>query len=85
MPPVTAALTPVSQSGAPTVTREGEVFVVSSPKAERLVRLPDLRRFLVRLQLRRELAELGVVQALEEAGIQQEDRVRIGKVEFQWE
>ena len=69
----------------PTATRDGDVFVVSSSQAERLVRLPDLRRFQVRLQLREELARLGVVKALEDAGVQRGDRVRIGAVELKWE
>jgi len=69
----------------PAVSREGDVFVVSSPRAERLVRLPDLRQFQVRLQLRSELAKLGVVKALEEAGVQPGDWVRIGRTELQWE
>ena len=69
----------------PTATRDGDVFVVSSSQAERLVRLPDLRRFRVRLQLREELARLGVVKALDDAGVQRGDRVRIGAVELKWE
>ena len=71
-------------STVPVVTREGEVFVVSSAQAARLVRLPDLRRFQVWLQLREELAKVGVVTALAEAGIQPGDQVRIGVKEFQW-
>ena len=69
----------------PQVVRDGQVFVVSSPQAERLVRLPDLRRFQARLQLRRALALLGVGRALEEAGVQPGDTVRIGAVEMKWE
>ncbi|MFC1935953.1 Obg family GTPase CgtA, partial [Chloroflexota bacterium] len=69
----------------PAVTRDGSVFVVSSPRAERLVQLPDLRQFQVRLQLRTELAKLGVVKALEAAGVQPGDRVRIGVKELRWE
>ncbi|MBI4310591.1 MAG: GTPase ObgE [Chloroflexi bacterium] len=69
----------------PTVAREGAVFVVSSPRAARLVALPDLRVFQARLQLRRELSRMGVLQALEEAGVQSGDAVRIGKIELEWE
>ena len=69
----------------PVVTREGDLFVVSSAQAGRLVRLPDLRRFQVWLQLREELAKLGVVKALDEAGVRPGDRVRIGAKEVQWE
>ncbi len=79
---------PVLHPGSPTrpqVVRDGQVFVVLSPQAERLVRLPDLRRFQARLQLRRALALLGVARALEEAGAQSGDTVRIGVVEMKWE
>ncbi len=69
----------------PEVKKEGDVFVVISSPAERLVTLPDLRRFVVRLQLREQLAKLGVVKALEAAGVKPGDRVRIGKVEIRWE
>ena len=68
----------------PSVSKEREVFVVSSPRAERLVALPDLRQFQARLQLRRELDRLGVLQALVEAGVQSGDTVRIGKTELEW-
>lgn len=69
----------------PEVRREGSVFVVSSGRAEKLIRLPDLRRFQARLQLRRELSRIGVVRALEEAGVRFGDIVRIGEIEMQWE
>ncbi len=83
--PIVRPKASVPRSQHPMVTREGEVFVVSSPRIERLVRLPNLRQFQVRLQLRAELSRLGIVQALEEAGVQTGDRVRIGSVEMQWE
>ncbi len=67
------------------VAKRGGVYVVSSPRAERLVGLADLRRFQARLQLRQELAKLGVVKALEEAGVEPGDPVKIGEVEIRWE
>lgn len=76
---------PKRRSRRAVVSRIDGVFVVSSREAERLVRVPDLRVFRVRLQLRRELARLGVVRALEEAGVEPGDRVRIGVVELPWE
>ncbi len=69
----------------PQVVMDGQVFVVLSPQAERLVRLPDLRRFGARLQLHRAMVKMGIVKALEEAGVQTGDTVRIGSVEMQWE
>lgn len=78
-------LSPRSRTGRPSVMKDSGVFVVSSPPAERLVVLPDMRQFKVRLQLREELARLGVLRALEEAGVKHGDTVRIGTREFQWE
>ncbi len=69
----------------PSVRKESGLFVVSSAKVERLVKLPDLRQLRARLQLREELRKLGLVRRLEEAGIQSGDTIRIGDVEFPWE
>lgn len=76
---------PSSRTGRPSVVKEGDTFVVSSPPAERLVVLPDIRQFRVRLQLREEFARLGVLRVLEQAGVKHGDTVRIGTREFQWE
>jgi len=84
-PPEPGSIQPTPRQNRLEVSREGAVFVVSSPRAERLVHLPDLREFQVRLQLRRELTKLGVVKALDETGVQPGDWVRIGRAEFQWE
>ena len=78
-------VSPRSRTGHPSVVKDGAAFVVSSPPAERLVVLPDLRQFKVRLQLREELARLGVLRVLEQAGVKHGDAVRIGTREFQWE
>jgi GTP-binding protein len=69
----------------PLVSKKRNVFVVSSSRAERMVRIPDLRRFQVRLQLRKELDKLGVVKALEEAGVKKGDIIHIGTTEIPWE
>ena len=78
-------VSPRARGGHPSVVKEEDTFVVSSPPAERLVVLPDLRQFRVRLQLREELSRLGVLRALEHAGVKHGDTVRIGTREFQWE
>ncbi|MSQ22187.1 MAG: GTPase ObgE, partial [Dehalococcoidia bacterium] len=84
-PPAVVRLLRQSRSAEPQVVRDGLVFVVLSPKAERMVRLADLRRFQARLQLRQMLTRLGIAKALEEAGVQPGDTVRIGVVEMKWE
>ena len=78
-------VSPRSRRAHPSVVKDGDTFVVSSPPAERLVVLPDMRQFKVRLQLREELARLGVLRVLEKAGVKHGDTVRIGTREFQWE
>ncbi|MBI2171826.1 MAG: GTPase ObgE [Chloroflexi bacterium] len=90
LPGVTSRLAPPPKrihllEPKPSVTKEGAVFVVVSPQAERLVALPDLRLFQARLQLRRELDKLGVLQALIDAGVKSGNAVRIGSVELEWE
>ena len=67
------------------VVKEGDVYVITAPRVERLVGLADLRQFRARLQLRQELAKLGVVRALEEAGVEPGEYVRIGDTEILWE
>lgn len=66
------------------VTRESDVFVVAAPRAERLVKRSDLRRWEGMAQFLRELHRLGVATALERAGAQPGDRVRIGTLEMEW-
>ena len=78
-------VSPRSRRAHPSVVKDGDTFVVSSPPAERIVVLPDMRQFKVRLQLREELARLGVLRVLEKAGVKHGDTVRIGTREFQWE
>ena len=80
-----ATIRPRPRNRLPRVSKEGDVFVVSSPQAERLVVLPDLRQFRAKVQLRTELGRLGVIKALEAAGVRHDDTVRIGSREMQWE
>ncbi|MBF8266858.1 MAG: GTPase Obg [Dehalococcoidia bacterium] len=78
------ALHPRSREGKPSVRREGEVFVLSSPHAERLVRRVDLGDERVQAQLWREFQRTGVVRALERAGAKSGMMVRIGNYELEW-
>lgn len=69
----------------PLVAKDGDVFVVTSPRLERIVEVADLRVFQARLQFRREMDKLGVLEALTEAGVHSGDAVRIGNAELEWE
>ena len=84
-PPETPPVPLKRRSAPPSVRKESGLFVVSSAKVERLMKLPDLRQFRARLQIREELRRVGLVKQLEEAGIQPGDTVRIGDVDLPWE
>ena len=66
------------------VAREGAVFVVKSPVAERLVNRVDLGDSRVQIQLWRALEHNGVAKALARAGAKSGSRVWIGKHELEW-
>ena len=66
------------------VSKEGEVFVVSQPRAERLLAMTDLENSEARVYIKRQLSKIGVTQALNKAGVKAGDRVRIGKKEIEW-
>lgn len=67
------------------VEQENGVFVVSCPRAERIVVMTDLRNWRARVQLHQELERLGVFQLLRQRGIKAGDVVRIGSVEMEWQ
>ena len=66
------------------VSKEGEVFVIAAPEAERIVARVDMANPEVRWQLQRQLVRLGVTKALEKAGVRPGDRVRCGSVDWEW-
>lgn len=66
----------------PVVTREGEVFRVSSGSVERLVDMTDLENDEAVMQLQQRLKVAGVDDALAAAGCVEGDTVRIGEHEF---
>ena len=68
-----------------TVTVRGGVFEVSSPRAERIMPMVDVKNWRARLQLHAELGRLGVLEALEKQGVRSGDTVRIGGAELLWE
>ena len=77
-------LTPKPRRSRPTVERDGEVFVLHSPVAERLVRRVDLGEWQVQVQLWQEFRRRGIVQALEKAGARSGSIVRIDQYELEW-
>ena len=78
------ALTPKPRRRGPVVERDGEVFVLRAPLAERIVRRVDLGDWQVQVQLWQEFRRRGVVRALEKAGARSGSVVRIGEYELEW-
>jgi len=68
-----------------TVSKDGDIFVVSSPEAERLIARMDLTSSEARSYLRRQFARMGVARALKRAGVKPGDTVRFGEVGMEWE
>lgn len=67
------------------VSKEGDTFVVSSPRAERLVARMDVTSLEARSYVRKQLTKMGVTSALKRAGAKPGDVVRFGQVEMEWE
>jgi len=66
------------------VSREGDTFVVSSERAERVLSRMDIENPEARSYIMKQLAGMGVVGALKRAGVKPGDRVLFGKMEMIW-
>ncbi|MDO8568515.1 MAG: GTPase ObgE [Dehalococcoidales bacterium] len=66
------------------VHKEGDIFVVEAPELERLVSKGGVTGLEIRWQLKRRFARVGVDKALQKAGIQPGDKVRCGRLEWEW-
>jgi len=67
------------------VSREGDIFVVASARAEKLVARMDLKSAEARSYIRRQFTSMGVSGALKKAGVKPGDMVRFGNIEMEWE
>jgi len=76
---------PQPRGAGASVHKEGETFVVVAPELERIVARVDTTSPGVQRQLKRQLTRLEVVKALEKAGVKAGDKVRCGKLEWEWE
>ena len=68
-----------------TVSMEGEIFIVSSSRAEKLIARMDVQNPEARAYIRNQFTRIGVAKALRNAGVKPGDMVRFGKVEMKWE
>ena len=67
------------------VSRQGDIFIVSAPKVERLVARMELENPEARAYIKAKLRRMGVSGALKRAGAKVGDRVRLGEIELEWE
>lgn len=67
-----------------TITRENEVFVVHSPKLEKLVKMTNFDQFDAVKRFQRIVKAMGVEEELRRRGITVGDTVRIGDYEFEF-
>jgi GTP-binding protein len=68
-----------------TVSMKGEVFIVSSSRAEKLLSRMDLQNPEARAYIRKQFTRMGVAKALKNVGVKPGDTVRFGKVEMKWD
>ncbi len=66
------------------ISREGDVYIVTAPELERILARVDMTSPEVRRQLRGILTRLGVGRALKNIGIKPGDKVRCGNFEWEW-
>jgi GTP-binding protein len=83
-PPASKIFRPRPREAAISVSREGDVWVVAAPDLERLVTGTDTRDAEARRQLQGQFNRLGLTTALKRAGTKVGDRVRLGKLEWEW-
>ena len=67
------------------VSRKGDAFAVSSPRAEKMVARMDLHNPEARAYLRGRFARMGITAALEKEGVQPGDVIWFGRIAMVWE
>ncbi len=75
---------PQPRGGGTSVRKDGDTFVVVDPEMERIIARVDANNPEVRWQLERQLVRAGVNRVLEKAGVKPGDKVRCGKLEWEW-
>ncbi len=68
-----------------TVVKEGNTFIVSSQRAQKMVVRMDLNNPEARAYLRAQFARRGITAALERAGVKPGNIVMFGKIAFLWD
>jgi GTP-binding protein len=66
------------------VHKYGDTYIVEAPEFERIIAGSNVNSLTVQGQLGGQLVRLGVRRALEKAGVKPGDKVRCGKLEWEW-
>ena len=75
---------PRPRGGSRGIYREGNIFVVDIPDFERLMTKDGRVSTELRWQLKQYFTRMGISKSLKKAGIKTGDRVRCGKLEWEW-
>ena len=82
--PAAKVFRPLPRHKQVSITKEGDVFVVSEPELERIVSRVDMSDTTIQGQILGQLVRLHVDKALENAGIKRGDIIRCGAAEWEW-
>ena len=66
------------------ISKDGDVFVVSEPELERIVSRVDMSDPTIQGQVLGQMVRLHVDKALENAGIKRGNVIRCGAAEWEW-
>ena len=80
----TRVFRPRPRDAAVSVSREGDIFVMSAPGLERLRFGDKVSPAELRWQMRSYLKRTGAERVLEKAGVKAGDRIRCGGLEWEW-
>jgi Obg family GTPase CgtA-like protein len=82
--PAAKVFRPLPRHKQVSITRDGDVFVVSEPELERIVSRVDMSDTTIQGQILGQMVRLHVDKALENAGIKRGDIIRCGAAEWEW-
>jgi len=75
---------PLPRHKTVSISREGDVFVISEPELERIVSRVDMSDSTIQGQILGQMTRLHIDKALEKAGIQRGTVIRCGNSEWEW-
>ena len=75
---------PLPRHKTVSISREGDVFVISEPELERIVSRVDMSDSTIQGQILGQMTRLHIDKALEKAGIQRGNVIRCGNSEWEW-